>query len=74
MKKPANCPRCAGSMSEGFLVDQGDYGQAHVSTWQAGEPKKSIWVGLKQRKDDQLTVTTWRCDRCGYLESYALGR
>lgn len=71
--RPNNCPKCQGSMNEGFLVDRG-YGQAHVSTWQAGEPKKSIWVGLKQSKADQIEVTTWRCQRCGYLESYASGR
>jgi len=58
-------------MSEGFVVDQG-HGQAHVSTWQSGEPKMSIWVGLKQSKADQLKVSTWRCRRCGFLESYAL--
>ncbi len=57
-------------MAEGFLVDQG-YGQTYVTIWQAGQPKKSIWVGIKQSKPDQLKVTTWRCQRCGYLESYA---
>lgn len=57
-------------MSEGFVVDQG-YGAAHVSTWQAGEPKKSIWVGLKQSKANQIEVSSFRCQRCGFLESYA---
>lgn len=59
-------------MAEGFVIDQG-YGQVQVSTWQAGEPKRSFWVGIKQSKSDQLQVSTLRCERCGYLESYALG-
>jgi len=57
-------------LAEGFLVDRGE-GRTYVSTWQAGKPKKSIWVGIKQSKADQLQVSTWRCQRCGYLESYA---
>lgn len=59
-------------MSEGFVIDEG-YGTAGVSTWQPGEPKKSIWTGVKQSKADQLEITTYRCDRCGLLESYARG-
>jgi hypothetical protein len=59
-------------MSAGFVVDQG-YGTAHVSTWQQGEPKKSYLQGLKQSKEDQVEISTYRCGRCGYLEHYALG-
>jgi predicted nucleic-acid-binding Zn-ribbon protein len=66
------CPKCRGRMSEGFVVDSGDYGTATVSTWQGGEPKKSFWTGLKQDKKAQIEITTWRCDRCGFLENYAL--
>jgi predicted nucleic-acid-binding Zn-ribbon protein len=69
----AHCPKCNGSMSEGFIVDHGDYGTAHVSTFQAGQPRKSFWTGLKQNKEEQVAVTTLRCGRCGYLESYAKG-
>ncbi|TFI59209.1 hypothetical protein E2493_06145 [Sphingomonas parva] len=57
-------------MSPGFVVDQG-YGSVSVSTWQEGEPRKSFWTGVKQRKDAQREIVTWCCDRCGYLESYA---
>ena len=65
------CPKCQSSMAAGFIVDEG-YGTARVSPWQEGEPKKSFWSGIKESKRDQLAVTTWRCTRCGYLESYAL--
>ena len=67
----SSCPKCNGSMSEGFVVDRGDYGTAHVSTYQGGEPSRSFWTGLKQSKKDQIKITTLRCNRCGYLESYA---
>lgn len=66
------CPKCDGSMSEGFVLDEG-YGHYRVTRWQPGAPKKSIWTGIKQKKADQLKVSTRRCDRCGYLELYALG-
>ena len=66
------CPKCQGRMTEGFIVDSGDYGTASVATWQGGEPKKSFWTGLKQDKKAQIQVTTLRCDRCGFLENYAL--
>ena len=67
-----NCTKCGGRMSEGFLIDEG-YGIAHAGTWQSGEPRKSFWGGVKKSKKDQTKVSTFRCDRCGYLESYAKG-
>jgi len=30
-----------------------------------------MWTGLKLRGKDKLAITTYRCGRCGYLESYA---
>jgi hypothetical protein len=65
------CPKCSSRMSEGFIVDAGDYGSSGVSKWHQGEPRKSIWTGIKVSKADQIEVSTWRCDRCGFLESYA---
>ena len=66
----SQCPKCSGSMAEGFVIDEG-YGTAHVSTWQGGAPRKSFWTGIKKQKSEQFQVSTWRCQRCGYLESYA---
>jgi hypothetical protein len=64
------CPKCEGRMSMGTVVDQ-TYGGALPEKWQPGEPKSSFWTGLKQDKSAQLQVATWRCDKCGFLESYA---
>ena len=57
-------------MEQGFLIDVG-YGTKAVPKWAAGQPEKSIWTGLKLRGKEQLDVSTYRCRRCGYLESYA---
>ena len=68
-----SCPKCNGSMTEGFVVDQGDYGAAHVSRYQPGAPSRSFWTGLKQNAQEQVEITTMRCNRCGFLEHYAKG-
>lgn len=71
MQASPTCSKCNSSMSEGFVLDEG-YGTFKVSTWQSGAPKASFWQGIKQSKADQLKITCWRCDNCGFLESYAL--
>lgn len=57
-------------MEPGYVIDEG-YGSRTVGQWIAGEPEKSIWTGLKLRGKEKLDVATYRCRRCGYLESYA---
>ena len=66
-----NCPKCDGSMTEGFIVDHGDYSIARVASYQPGEPRRSFWTGVKENKQEQIAITTMRCTRCGYLENYA---
>jgi predicted nucleic-acid-binding Zn-ribbon protein len=65
-----DCPRCGGTLEAGYTIDIG-YGTKALPKWVAGEPQKSIWTGLKLGGKEQLEVTTYRCRRCGYLESYA---
>lgn len=59
-------------MEPGYTVDSG-YGKTAVPQWVAGEPETSLWMGggLKLRGKVKLDMTTYRCRRCGYLESYA---
>jgi hypothetical protein len=57
-------------MEDGFIKDD-TYGEAHVSSWVAGAPESSFWLGTKTRGKTIMPVTTFRCSRCGYLESYA---
>ncbi len=57
-------------MKLGFLVDH-SYGTATAAEWVEGQVEKSIWTGVKLRGKDRRGIDTYRCVRCGYLESYA---
>jgi hypothetical protein len=70
MPASLTCLRCSGGMEVGFVIDKGDGNVKSVAQWVAGAPVKS-WLGLKTRGRDHRQVSTWRCRRCGYLESYA---
>ena len=58
-------------MSEGFVLDQGHYNAKNLQKWVEGEPVKSFWYGFDTRNRDAFAVSTYRCERCGFLESYA---
>ena len=64
------CPKCNSSMEEGFIVDDTFGGRVKLQ-WAEGKPQRSIWTGLKLARDAGHPVTTYRCESCGYLESYA---
>jgi hypothetical protein len=57
-------------MTVGVIVDHG-HGQSTPERWQEGEAIVSKWWGLRVDKKALLDVETWRCTKCGYLESYA---
>ena len=57
-------------MESGYIVDEG-YDTRTVAKWIKGEPERSMWPGLKMGGKDKVDITTYRCTRCGYLESYA---
>ena len=57
-------------MVEGFIADY-THGAIRPSDWVEGEPVKSFWSGTKIRDKKQYKVETYRCENCGYLESYA---
>jgi predicted nucleic-acid-binding Zn-ribbon protein len=59
-------------MEAGFIADYKGTFSARVETWVEGEPTTSFWKNLKIKDRKQLAVTSYRCERCGYLESYAL--
>jgi hypothetical protein len=52
------------------MIDNSQAGNART-IWVAGLPEHSIWTGLKLKGRTQLQTLTYRCTRCGYLESYA---
>lgn len=57
-------------METGFLLDH-THGGTTQSSWIDGHPKRSFWVGLDLKGRRRLRVTTYRCTRCGFLESFA---
>lgn len=67
------CPKCASSMTEGFVIDRDSSGGHRVSRWVEGAPRRSKWFGLKTRTQTKIEIQTWRCRRCGFLEHYAPG-
>jgi hypothetical protein len=58
-------------MEEGFVLDRADGNAVLQSTWIGGKPERSFWMGLKVKNRPQLKVATFRCPKCGLLESYA---
>jgi len=65
------CPRCDGKMWEGFLLDRGDHDYQRVAEWIEGTPEDSFWSGTKIKGRARHRVQAYRCEKCGYLESYA---
>ena len=58
-------------MQPGFFLQrkEGDY--PSLTEWVEGAPERSIWTVLKTKGRQLLPVTVYRCERCGFLESYA---
>ncbi len=65
------CPRRQGEMEEGFIAN------APVELtefWVEGEADAKLWTfrGRKEWKQRRkYEIETYRCIRCGYIESYA---
>jgi len=66
-----SCPKCDGRMVPGYLLGYTDHHSRRVTEWLEGEPERGIFGMLKVRGHKRLPVETYRCERCGYLESYA---
>jgi hypothetical protein len=71
MNQPVECIRCRAKMEVGFVPDAMHSGFQQPK-WSPGVPQASFWMGLKLKADSMIPVTTLRCPRCGYLESYAI--
>jgi hypothetical protein len=70
MMRTNRCPKCEGAMIQGFILDSAD-SRRSVSSWIEGIPIKSFLTGVKIGKRKQYSIESWRCGRCGFLESYA---
>ncbi len=65
------CGKCGGTLKEGFLVDSSK-NATRVAEWAEGAPQYWVLRILRMRGRRKLPVRSFRCSRCGFLESYAL--
>ena len=70
MEPTTVCPKCNGKLVEGFIPDSNP-GMVFVNTWVEGPPEKSFIRGTKIEGKRRFYASTYRCEKCGYLESYA---
>ena len=59
-------------MQRGFLLESKHQDWPGPTEWVSGAPERSIWTGLKLKGRDVIPITVFRCERCGFLEAYAL--
>jgi len=64
------CAKCGRAMERGLILDR-TRNRVLASTWMEGEPESFLWFGLKTSGRERHEVITFRCEGCGYLESYA---
>lgn len=72
-KAAISCPKCHGEMVQGYVLDFTPAG-VRVNKWNAGIPKKAVGFGITVGITDspsQIPIATFRCQSCGFLESYA---
>ncbi len=69
---PPKCGKCGGDMHEGFLPDS-VHGLRGVPIWVVGKPDLEGFGGARIEGKEAHSIRTFRCTKCGYLESYAPG-
>jgi hypothetical protein len=65
------CPNCRIEMEEGIVIDRGHANSAAMQEWTEGIPERSFWSGLKLRGAERMPVVSFRCPKCGMLQSFA---
>jgi len=73
MPSQLKCPKCACDMEQGYVLEIGDGNFRSAARWIAGPPERSMLFGTKVKDREQHAIQSFRCTRCGYLESYAPG-
>lgn len=72
MTLPSVCMRCRGVLEPGFIVDRGDMDVLHEAAWASGTPRRRLLQTTAVEKGQRLlAIRTWRCTRCGLLETYS---
>ena len=70
MNRVERCPKCSALMTEGFLIDS-SHNAVRVAHWAEDPPSYWFLKVLRMKGRRRLPVETWRCSRCGFLESWA---
>ncbi len=70
-KKDIRCSRCGGALREGITIDRGPSGRKYNTEWVQGRPQELFLAGLDTTGLPTYYVITYRCEVCGYLESFA---
>ena len=60
-------------MTGGFIADWAE-GNVRISRWLEGDPVPGWVREVKPEHNRQWKVRTYRCNACGFLESYARER
>jgi hypothetical protein len=71
----SKCPKCAGVMTAGYLLDRGHFNAPSMATWGDGEwslpTKTKLGWFRNPLRDKQRPITGVRCVSCGFIEFYA---
>lgn len=70
MANEKKCLKCGGAITEGFIIDHGDYNARRQQVWVEGAPEASFWQGLKTSGKNAFNVRAFRCTNCDFLEFY----
>ena len=65
------CPKCSATMEAGFTLEIGPGSYGTQAQWIEGVPETRLLSGLKTKGKRMLPIEMFRCQQCGYLESYA---
>jgi hypothetical protein len=58
-------------MQRGLILDRSESNMPNTQKWIEGAPKRRWWGTVNTSGRDSFGVLTFRCERCGWLESYA---
>ena len=64
------CRDCRVAMDAGLMLDR-THGGSEQPMWIKGTADKGIFGLIKERDRERLPVVTFRCPKCGRLESFA---